>query len=160
MNVYPHAHVSALGLGRKISEYAKCLLITASLLTGVLVPLRADTIGGGTISSPAVGPGPSYGLGGAGAVLVKNWDFGAGGTIKNNADLSANFYYHDQFNTISNKYGAKIVSPDAANALPGQPMSDDSRVYRRFDKNLSAAVERSHLRESGHTKSRQWFVHG
>ncbi len=122
MNVYPHAHVSALGLGRKISEYAKCLLITASLLTGVLVPLRADTIGGGTISSPAVGPGPSYGLGGAGAVLVKNWDFGAGGTIKNNADLSANFYYHDQFNTISNKYGAKIVSPDAANALPGQPI--------------------------------------
>ena len=108
------------GFGKKISTCAKSSLTAAALFAATLIPLSADTIGGGTISNPAIGPAPSYGLGGPNAVLVKNWDFGTGGTIKNNADLSAHFFFHDQFNTISNKYGSKIVSPDAANALPGQ----------------------------------------
>jgi hypothetical protein len=82
----------------------------------------AQTIGGGTIDQPAIGPDPSYGLGGPGMILVKNWKFGTNGTIKNIADLNANFQYHDQFNTIHNQYGAKIVAPDAADALPGQPV--------------------------------------
>jgi hypothetical protein len=53
-------------------------------------------------------------------VLVKNWHFGTNGTIKNYADMNANFVYHDQFNTIGNgtNYGAVTVAPDAANALP------------------------------------------
>jgi hypothetical protein len=57
-------------------------------------------------------------------VLVKNWHFGTGGTIRNTADLSANFVFHDQFGTVANgkNYGAVIVAPDAADALPGQPI--------------------------------------
>ena len=54
-----------------------------------------ETIGGGTVMTPAVGPAPSYGIGGPGMVLVKNWHFGTDGTIKNYADMSANFLYHD-----------------------------------------------------------------
>jgi len=82
-----------------------------------------ETIGGGTVSSPAVGPAPSYGIGGPGMVLVKNWHFGADGTIKNQADMNANFLYHDQHKSIangSNAYGALTVAPDDANAIfPG-----------------------------------------
>lgn len=37
-----------------------------------------ETIGGGTIASPAVGPAPSYGLG-PGFILVKIWNFGTNG---------------------------------------------------------------------------------
>jgi hypothetical protein len=80
-----------------------------------------ETVGGGTIGSPAVGPAPSFGIGGAGPVLVKNWNFGSNGTIKNYADLNANFMYHDMWNTIDNggNYGAAMSSPDTANALAG-----------------------------------------
>ena len=85
---------------------------------------RTETIGGGTAASPAIGPPPSFGLGGPNMVLVKNWRFGENGTVKNDADMSANFYYHDQFGTINNggKYGSNTVSPDAANAVGGQPI--------------------------------------
>lgn len=78
-----------------------------------------ETIGGGTVAAPAVGPAPSFGIGGPGMVLVKNWRFGADGTIKNYADMSANFFYHDQFGNIANgkNYGAVIVAPDAADAV-------------------------------------------
>jgi hypothetical protein len=83
-----------------------------------------ETIGGGTAASPAIGPAPSFGIGGPGMVLVKNWHFGTNGSIKNYADMNANFLYHDQFNTIGNgtNYGAVTVAPDAANALPNQPI--------------------------------------
>lgn len=104
------------------------ILFSAIILLFALIPeINAqETLGGGTIANPASGPPPSYGLGGAGLVLVKNWNFGSGGTstIKNMSDMNANFFYHDQFNTITNKYGAKIVSPDAANALGGQPIDN------------------------------------
>ncbi len=83
-----------------------------------------ETLGGGTVMDPALGPAPSFGLGGPGMVLVKNWHFGSTGTIKNYADMSANFYYHDQFGTINNggKYGSNMVAPDAATAMGGQPI--------------------------------------
>ncbi len=100
--------------------------LTASLVA-VLVPsiVPADTVGGGTIASPAVGPAPANAVGGSGFALVKNWNFGtsASSTVTNMADMSANFQYHDQFGTIANSnYGAKIVSPDTTNALSGQPI--------------------------------------
>ena len=92
-------------------------------------PTRAaETIGGGTIASPAAGPKPAFGIGGTGMILVKNWHFGKNGTIKNYADMNANFQYHDQFGTIGNgtNYGAVTVAPDAANAIDGQPIEGDA----------------------------------
>ena len=68
-------------------------------------------------------------------VLVKNWKFGASGTIRNYADMNANFYYHDQFGTINNggKYGSNIVAPDADNAIGGQPLEGiNSPLVRAF----------------------------
>ncbi|GAA5028122.1 hypothetical protein [Actinopolymorpha pittospori] len=91
-----------------------------------------QTVGGGTLSRRAHGPAPTEGVGGDDFVLVKNWDFGRHGTIKSMSDLSQNFNYHDQFGTIGNgtNYGALIVSPDAANALPGQPVEDPDHPVR------------------------------
>lgn len=94
-----------------------------------------ETVGGGTVASPAVGPPPSFGLGGPGMVLVKNWHFGKNGTVKNYADMNAHFFYHDQFGTIGNgtNYGAVTVAPDAANALPKQPIEGkDCPPVREF----------------------------
>ena len=68
-------------------------------------------------------------------VLVKNWHFGTKGTIRNYSDMNAHFVYHDQFNTIGNgtNYGAVTVAPDAANALPHQPIEGvDSPPVRQF----------------------------
>ncbi|BDI33099.1 hypothetical protein CCAX7_51500 [Capsulimonas corticalis] len=109
------------------------IVLSASVATYAAPPL--ETIGGGTVTSPAIGPAPSFGLGGPNMTLVKNWRFGAKGTVKNDADMSANFYYHDQFGTINNggKYGSNIVSPDAANAIGGQPIEGvDSPPVRKF----------------------------
>ena len=112
------------------------LLLGAALLLSFSPQARAqETIGGGTITSPAVGPAPSYGIGGPNMVLVKNWHFGADGTIKNYADMSANFYYHDQFGTIGNgtNYGAVTVAPDSADALYNQPIEGvNSPPVRQF----------------------------
>lgn len=97
--------------------------IVCPVLFSLVTCTNAETIGGGTIASPAVAPAQSFGIGGAGFVPVKNWNFGTNGTITNYTDMNANFYYHDQFGTIANaNYGAKIVAPDAANALGGQPI--------------------------------------
>lgn len=113
----------------------------ASAQTKPLAPAKAataklqETLGGGTVVSPAVGPSPSFGLGGPDMVLVKNWHFGADGTIKNIADMNANFTYHDQFGTINNggKYGSNTVSPDADNATGGQPIEGvNSPIVRAF----------------------------
>ncbi len=119
------------------------LALTMALLGGPLAvasaqkppPKTAETIGGGTVADPAKGPKPSFGIGGPGMVLVKNWHFGTQGTIKNYADMSANFVYHDQFGTIGNgtNYGAVTVAPDAAHALPNQPVEGvDSPPVRQF----------------------------
>jgi hypothetical protein len=82
-------------------------------------PKPHETIGGGTLDQPAVGPAPTLSQAGSGFVLVKNWNFGSGddSTVTDIATLSEHFQYHDQFNTITNQYGAKIVAPDAATSL-------------------------------------------
>lgn len=100
------------------------LLVMFLILIGSLH--AQETVGGGTIANPAVGPAPSYGLGGSGAVLVKNWNFGTNGTIQDYSDMNDHFHYRDQFNTINNggNYGASIVAPDAAHALPNQPIEN------------------------------------
>lgn len=83
----------------------------------------AQTVGGGTIASPAVGPTPAHGVGGGGYTLVKNWNFGTNGTVTNIADLSTHFQYHDQFGMIANSnYGAYIVAPDYATRRGSQPV--------------------------------------
>ena len=107
------------------ARYSRVAL-TIGLVT-LIAPatLPAETVGGGTIANPAVGPAPSNAIGGSGFALVKNWNFGtsATSTVTSMTDMSTNFQYHDQFGTIANaNYGAKIVSPDSANALSGQPV--------------------------------------
>ena len=95
----------------------------------------AETLGGGTVAGAAVGPAPAFGLGGPNMVLVKNWDFGANGTVKNMADMNANFFYRDEFGTINNggKYGSNTVAPDLANAVGGQPIEGiNSPPVREF----------------------------
>ena len=115
---------------------------------------NAPTVGVGSIDQPARGPAPirAAEVGGAPFVLVKNWDFGAAGTIRNIDDLIAEFEFHDQFGTIANgtNYGAVTVAPTAATAitannlgLPGnrQPVEDPARPYREFtDAALKAYV--------------------
>ena len=111
----------------RLGRYCVCLGVL--LWLGLQVSSRADeTVGGGTPEHPAVGPAPAHGIGGPGMVLVKNWHFGANGTVRNYADLNANFQYHDQFGTIGNgtNYGAVTVAPDAANAVYNQPVEGDA----------------------------------
>lgn len=106
-------------LSRK-AAFSVCLVALS-----VPVPAQAETVGGGTIASPAVGPAPANAVGGSGFVLVKNWNFGtdASSTVTGISDMNTHFQYHDQFGQVANpNYGAKIVSPDAANALSGQPV--------------------------------------
>ncbi|HEX4448876.1 MAG TPA: hypothetical protein VH044_19180, partial [Polyangiaceae bacterium] len=104
-----------------------------------------ETVGTGDVSAPALGPAPTDAtkVGGASFVLVKNWDFGANGTIKDVASLVSEFQFHDQFGTIANgtNYGAVIVAPDAATAiaasnlgLPGnmQPVEDPAHPTRQW----------------------------
>jgi hypothetical protein len=70
--------------------------------------------------------------------LVKNWDFGANGTIPDIATMSTEFQYHDPFNQFNNgggQYGANTVAPDAATALPGQPVEDPANPVRAFTAN-------------------------
>ena len=97
---------------------------------------KLETIGGGTVADPAIGPAPLFGIGGPGMVLVKNWHFGTTGTIKNQADMNANFFYHDQFGTFNcgnGTYGTNTVAPDAADALPNQPVEGvNSPPVREF----------------------------
>ena len=95
---------------------------------------QGETAGGGSLSSPAIGPAPTSSAYGNGFVLVKNWNFGSSGTIKTIADMNREFYYHDQFGTIGNgtNYGAVTMAPDSANALSGQPVEDANNPVRRF----------------------------
>ena len=112
------------------SQISRALSQRVALTAGLVVlfvpsTLPAETVGGGTIASPAVGPAPANAIGGSGFALVKNWNFGtsASSTVTNMADMSTNFQYHDQFGQTANpNYGAKIVSPDTTNALSGQPI--------------------------------------
>ena len=95
-----------------------------------------ETIGTGSMDSPAVGPAPSEAgkIGGASWVLVKNWNFGTSGNIQNIDALSNEWMYHDNFGTIGNgsNYGAITVAPNRATAINNQPVEDPSRPYREF----------------------------
>jgi len=92
-----------------------------------------------------VGPAPIEfsKVGGSAFTLVKNWNFGSNGTVKNTNDLITEFNFHDQWGTIANgsNYGAVTVAPNSATAvgagglgLPNdrQPVEDPSRPYREF----------------------------
>ena len=72
-----------------------------------------------------------------GFTLVKDWDFGAKGTIRTKADLAREFETHDQFGTVANgtNYGAVTLAQDAATALPyaatgPQPVEDPKSPVR------------------------------
>lgn len=125
-----------LGSFASSGRLAAGLALSLGLLSpSVSVSLAQETIGGGTIDSPAVGPGPAYGVGGDGFTLVKNWNFGAGGTIRNIAELSEHFQYQDQFRMIANpNYGAYIVAPDHATKRGNQPVEgvNTDRPVREF----------------------------
>ncbi|WNG40515.1 hypothetical protein F0U61_47625 [Archangium violaceum] len=95
----------------------------ATLITPAWV--AAETIGGGTLATPAVGPAPAYAVDGSGFALVKNWNFGtsASSTVKDMTTLSSHFQYHDQHGLDANPgYGARMVAPNAATAISGQPI--------------------------------------
>lgn len=102
-------------------------------------------VGAGDLSAPLAGPAPfeAEQLDGEPFKLVKNWDFGANGTIRNGADLDAEFEFHDQFGTIANgtNYGAVTVAscPDTAIGVSGlglpedrQPVEDPAQPYREW----------------------------
>jgi hypothetical protein len=104
------------------------------------------TVGVGDLSRPAVGPGPSEAgnIGGPSFVLVKNWDFGTSGTIRNTSALVSEFQFQDQFGTIGNgtNHGAVIVAPDAQTAIQNQPVEDSARPTREW----TAEAMRAHVR--------------
>jgi hypothetical protein len=95
-----------------------------------------QTIGGGTIDKPAIGPAPAYGIGGPDMILVKNWDFGTNGTIRNMADMDAEFQYFDQFNNIDigGQYGSKMLASSAATVRPkySQPIENPKNPVREI----------------------------
>jgi hypothetical protein len=105
----------------------------------------SGAVGTGDITKPVSGPAPTEAtnVGGAPFVLVKNWDFGTDGNIRNTTDLISEFQFHDQFNTIANgsNYGAVMVAPTAATTisvsglnLPNnkQPVEDPAHPTREF----------------------------
>lgn len=112
-----------------------------------------ETVGTGEIGKPALGPKPldEARIGGKAFTLVKNWNFGSSGTIKNVDDLIAEFEFHDQWGTIANgtHYGAVIVAPNAATAisvspelgLPEnmQPVEDPARPNREWTRDTLKA---------------------
>lgn len=97
-------------------------------------PSSTQTVGGGTLANPAIGPGPSSKVFGTGYTLIKNWDFGSDGTIRTITDMNKEFVYHDQFGTIGNgsNYGAITVAPDQADAISGQPVESANNKVRQF----------------------------
>jgi hypothetical protein len=112
-----------------------------------------ETLGTGNVAEPALGPAPveASRVGGAPFVLVKNWNFGTKGTIRNTNDLIGEFEFHDQFNTIANgtKYGSVTVAPTPETAiyvshelgLPGnkQPVEDAAWPYREWTPDVLVA---------------------
>jgi hypothetical protein len=132
-------------------------------------PSQPQTIGVGKIEEPAAGPQPleRKQLEGSPFVLVKNWDFGTRGTIRNVADLIGEFEFHDQFGTIANgtHYGAVIVAPTPETAiqisgdlgLPNnmQPVEDPKRPVREWTPDVLKAhvIPLSPTQKSASTKA-------
>jgi hypothetical protein len=114
----------------------------------------ATGVGTGEISQPVAGPTPTEAakIPGDPFVLVKNWDFGKKGTVKNTADLQSEFQFHDSFGTIANgyNYGSVTVAPSAETAIDAwgfnlpnnkQPVEDPAKPVREFtDDTLLAHV--------------------
>lgn len=122
----------------------RILLMTGLFCGMVWADAPQPTVGGGRVDQPAIGPGPSHGIGeGKTFVLVKNWDFGQDGTIRNIDEMNEHFQYHDQFGTFANgtKYGSWIVAPstDLAITYNGhqQPVEgvNTDRPVRAFTEN-------------------------
>jgi hypothetical protein len=103
------------------------------------------SIGTGDLTRPAHGPAPleAAKLAGAPYTLVKNWDFGTRGTVRNQIDLDGEFQYHDVFGTIANgtNYGAVTVASTLQAAIDAlglgldnnrQPVEDPANPYREF----------------------------
>jgi len=123
---------------------------------------QPGSIGNGDIGDPVAGPAPrdAAKVQGAPFVLVKNWDFGTNGTIRDIRDLNSEFLYTDQWGTIANgsNYGAVIVAPSADLAvgasnlgLPNnkQPVEDPARPTREWTANSLLA----HVRPLSATQS-------
>ena len=112
-----------------------------------------QTVGVGDITRPAVGPGPTEAgkIGGAPFVLVKNWDFGTSGTIRDTSTLVSEFQFHDQFGTIANgtNYGALTVAPSGQTAISNQPVEDPARPTREW----TAEAMRAHVRPLSATQT-------
>lgn len=110
------------------------LLLAFALTLATPALAQTPTVGGGTLERPASGPAPSVAAAGPGFVLVKNWDFGTSGTIRDTRDLIAEFRFHDNFNTFDQGglYGSKSVAPTRATALRGQPVEEPGRPFRDF----------------------------
>ena len=100
----------------------------------------ATRVGTGDLATPLAGPAPveAAHLTGAPYKLVKNWDFGANGTIRSRADLEAEFQFHDQFKTIANgtNYGAVTVASCRETAIGASGLglpSDDQPIEDEAD---------------------------
>ncbi|MDF3059636.1 MAG: hypothetical protein K0R17_3851, partial [Rariglobus sp.] len=103
------------------------VLGVATLL--VLLPgLSGETIGGGTVANPAVGPAPAHAIGGTGFTLVRNWNFGTSesSTVKSYSELNTHFNYHNMNGVTGPQigYGAEAVAPSYATAVAGQPIEN------------------------------------
>jgi hypothetical protein len=135
----PKAHASDTKPIRSLASAAS----PSNILTGVET-LRAR-VGSGELAQPLMGPGPleAAKLSGSPYALVKNWDFGKDGTIRNQSDLIEEFEFHDHWKTIANgtNYGAVTVAPDATTAIGAQglglkdekqPFEDPARPTREW----------------------------
>jgi hypothetical protein len=102
-------------------------------------------VGIGELVHALTGPGPleAAQIGGSAFTLIKNWDFGKLDSIRDAAAMSAEFDYHDQFDTIANgaNYGAVTVAASAETAINAwnlslpddrQPIEDPARPYREL----------------------------
>lgn len=116
----------------------------AQVVMRVLVSVQNDPISDLTVwqwDSPAA-PNEMAHIGGDSFTLVKNWDFGTSGNVRSYADLNAEFYYHDNFNQISNgsgQYGTVTAATAVDQAISvgeaywtGQQPIDPGNKYREF----------------------------
>ncbi len=153
--VLAQANVSSLGMNRYAGNFQDLVLTftTGSIASGDLTivigtvhgapssnqlfldnvrlttqPAPQETVGGGTLSAPAVGPAPDYAIGGPGFTLIKNWHFGTSGTVTNIDDMNDQFLYHDEFGSFNNgsgQYGANIAVPRITGPDSPQPVYEN-----------------------------------
>lgn len=144
-NIFKNERLGKNTLVNQISNIFQLRITGENILTYEKqnININSDIVLDVTVVKPIDGPVPAYDYDEdiRGYALVKNWDFGSDGTIKNIDDLSDNFQYHDQFGTIANgtNYGAYIVAPDRNNALNNQPIeyiNTDEPIREFFDSSM------------------------